>query len=632
MCRYGATQCACQAQQVSAAWVCEICPATIAAGDECSVTGMVCGGCTCLPAWLPGGKRAWTFNCDSATGGTSGLDASASGGSNSSSSSARGGSNGFVDTTAAGGSKAASAGSSKAGGGTSGGGAATTVSANTGGRSAAGGAPTCDESTVGTSPNTLGVNVGSAQHPVPKEIFGVLMEILGKDINGGIYVGKDSSIPNTNGIRNDIIAGFKEAGVGAIEWPGGCAANGYDWEKNTNPSNTMGTDGFMEFARAVGAEPVLVGRPKPEFAASNKKWIEYVNNNPSHPDWAVKYFKIGNEVWGCGGDLGTNVATYEDWYNEHYPLLNTPVNGKSLFLVGATGGIWTVNPNTSNWLTTMLSPGHLADKIQGIEVHDYIYYPDSYPCVGFNENQYYDVIWRADEGQMGPRVKDLRTILDKYDSEKRIKIIEDEWGDWLEAWNASDGWLQQNTVMDALSAALTLNMFIANADRVQMAGLAQAVNVIHSLFLTNSSSGGKDLVKTPTFYVFKLFVPHHTGNAKWAPNTLSSEKITGNGKTFSVLSSGATVNDDKQVNISLANVDLTKSRDVTVTVTGGATRYAMAAAQVITGPAKDSYNDFGKPETVNIQPLPAAGYQLCGTKLKVTLPPKSVVMLTLDAS
>ncbi|MGE5783818.1 MAG: hypothetical protein ACM3ZE_04475, partial [Myxococcales bacterium] len=419
ICRYGASQCACQAQQVSAAWVCGTCPATVAAGDECAVTGMTCDGCTCLPAWLPGGKRAWTFSCDSDAGGAGSIEGGTGAGGSSSlgGSRALGGSKGSGDATVVGGSGSggSSAGGSKATGGSSAGGSKATGGSSAGGRPAAGGAPTCDESNIGTSANTLGVDVGSAQLSVPKEIFGVLMEILGKDINGGIYVGKNSSIPNTNGIRNDIIAGFKEAGVGAIEWPGGCAANGYNWEKNTNPSDTMGTDGFMDFALAVGAEPVLVGRPKPEFAASNKKWIDYVNNNPNHPDWAVEYFKIGNEVWGCGGDLGTNVATYETWYNEHYPLLKTPVNGKSLFLVGATGGIWTVSPNTSNWLTTMLSPGHLADKIQGIEIHDYIYYPDSYPCVGFNENQYYDVIWRANEGQMGPRVKDVRTILDKYD-------------------------------------------------------------------------------------------------------------------------------------------------------------------------------------------------------------------------
>jgi alpha-L-arabinofuranosidase len=162
-----------------------------------------------------------------------------------------------------------------------------------------------------------------------------------------------------------------------------------------------------------------------------------------------------------------------------------------------------------------------------------------------------------------------------------------------------------------------------------MAGLAQAVNVIHSLFLTNPANGGSDLVKTPTFYVFKMMIPHHTNNARYAPVTLSSEEITGGGHTFSVVSSAATVNDAGQVNISLANVDLTNTRDVTITLDSATADYAVASAEVVTGPAKDSYNDFGQAEVVNIQTLDASSYDFCGRKVRVTLPTKSVVMLTL---
>src|SRR5512145_2590282 len=211
---------------------------------------MLCGGCACQSSWIAGGQRVWTYSCNSGVGGGAGTGGTSSG--------TGGASTSMGGRTNSGGATTSTGGTSATGGATS-----------TGGRTAAGGAVACDASTIGTSPNTLSVAVDSAQTVVPKEIFGLLMEILGKDINGGIYVGKASSIPNTNGIRNDIIAGFKEAGVGAIEWPGGCAANGYNWEKNTNPSDTMGTDGCMDFALAVRAEPVLVGRPKPEFAASN---------------------------------------------------------------------------------------------------------------------------------------------------------------------------------------------------------------------------------------------------------------------------------------------------------------------------------------------------------------------------
>jgi alpha-N-arabinofuranosidase len=502
---------------------------------------------------------------------------------------------------------------------------------------AAGPAVACDESAIGGgSPNTLGVDVTTATQPVHKEIFGVLMETLARDVNGGIYVGAGSSVPNTNGLRNDIVQGFKDAGVGAVQWPGGCAANSYDWAPNTAPVNTMGTDLFMEFTTTIGAEPYLTGRPSPEFADSNRQWVEYINNNPQHPEWNLKYFKVGNEVWGCGGNLGHDaqaLATYETWYNANWNVLNAPVNGKGLFLVGATAGIWTVNPNTDNWLTLMMKPTSLADRIDGIEIHDYLYFPEAnatpVPNIGFSDAQYYDVVNRANEGQIASRIRNIRSILDRNDPAGRTKIVEDEWGDWLVGFNeAQDTWTQQGTVMDAISAAEQLHVFMANADRVQLAALAQPVNVIHSLFLTRA--GDAALVRTPTFHLFKMFLPHHSANARWAPNTLASENIQGNNQSFPVLSSAATVDDSGGVNISLVNVDLVNPRSLSITLNSATASYLVSSAQVITGAAKDSYNDFDQPEVVSAQPLDPSSYQACGRRLSVTLPSKSVVMLRLD--
>jgi len=491
----------------------------------------------------------------------------------------------------------------------------------------------CDESAIGgNSPSTLSVDVSAAQQSVHKEIFGVLLETLGRDVNGGLYVGRNSTIPNTNGLRNDIIEGFREAGVGTVQWPGGCAANTYDWAPNTNPANTMGTDLFMEFTASIGAEPYITGRPGPEFAASNRQWVEYINDHPQHPEWNLQYFKVGNEVWGCGGNLGHDaqaLATYETWYNANWDVLNAPVNGKDLFLVGATAGIWTVNPNTDNWLTLMLQPTSLASRIDGIEIHDYLYFPEAnaapIPNVGFTDAQYYEIVNRANEGQIAPRIRNIRTILDRTDPEGRTKIMLDEWGDWLVGFDeAQDTWTQQGTVMDAVSAAEHLHVFMANADRIQMAALAQPINVIHSLFLTRPGDGA--LVKTPTFHLFKMFAPHHAANARWAPNTLESERF----QTFPVLSSGATVDDTGGVNISLVNVDLVNTRSLDITLNSSTASYVVSSAQVITGAAKDSYNDFDQPEAVNAQPLAVSSYQACGRSISVTLPSKSVVMLRLD--
>jgi alpha-L-arabinofuranosidase len=496
----------------------------------------------------------------------------------------------------------------------------------------------CDESVVGgTAPNTLSVNVNTPATVIPKEIFGVLLEILGNNINNGIFVGPASPIENTRGIRNDIIEGFREAGVGAIQWPGGCAANNYNWEPNLNPINTMGTDLFMDFSVMVGAEPYLVGRPAPQFADSNRRWMEYVNNNPDHPDWNLKYFKVGNEVWGCGGNLGhdpAGLATYETWYDANYNLLNAPVNGKDLFLVGATAGIWTINPDNDNWLTLMVQPDGIGSRMDGFEIHDYLYFPDGsgtpIPNVGFSEDQYYRIVHLANEGQIAPRLRDIDAILDRIDPEEQKKVMLDEWGDWLVEFDPSDTWLQKGTLMDGISAGIHLNVFMEHSNRVLMAGLAQSTNVIHSLFMTNSASGGTDMVKTPTFYVFKMYLPHHVNGAAWVPHTLTSESITGNAQTFEVLSAGTTVDAEGGVNVSLVNVDLVNSRTVDVTLDSEWAAYGVTSAQIITGAEKDTFNDFGQAEVVNIQPLDAAAVQACGKRVSVTLPAKSVVMLRLD--
>ncbi|HTV18755.1 MAG TPA: alpha-L-arabinofuranosidase C-terminal domain-containing protein [Polyangiaceae bacterium] len=496
----------------------------------------------------------------------------------------------------------------------------------------------CDESSIGgVAPNTLSVAVNEPATVIPKEIFGVLLEILGNNINNGIFVGPTSGIPNTRGIRNDIIEGFKEAGVGAMQWPGGCAANNYNWEPNLNPINTMGTDAFMELTQLVGAEPYLVGRPGDQFADSNRRWVEYINDNPEHPEWKLQYFKVGNEVWGCGGNLGheaAGLATYTTWYDANYAALSPPINGKDLFLVGATAGIWTVNPNTDNWLTLMSQPNGIVARMDGIEIHDYLYFPDGsgtpIPNVGFSEDQYYNIVNRANAGQIAPRLRDIDSILDRSDPEGRVKVMLDEWGDWLVEFDPSDTWLQKGTLMDAISAGIHLNVFMEHADRVLMAGLAQSTNVIHSLFLTNTASGGTDLVKTPTFYVFKLYLPHHVNGATWVPHTLTSETLNGNGQSIAALSAGTTVDASGGVNVSLVNVDLVNSRTIDVTLDSEWAAYGVSSAQVITGAQKDTYNDFGQPEAVNIQPLDAAAVQACGRKVSVTIPAKSVAMLRLD--
>jgi alpha-L-arabinofuranosidase len=469
----------------------------------------------------------------------------------------------------------------------------------------------------GYSQSTITIDVNKAAIVIPKELFGVLMERLGKQWDGGVWVGTNSSIENTNGMRKDVIDGFKECGVGAIEWPGGCAANDYNWSSNKNPSNDVGTDRFMQLCGLVGCEPIIAGQGKSSSASSNLEWVTYINNNSAHPEWTLKYFKIGNEVWGCGGNQTVN--TYISNYTANYNKLKDPVNGKKLTIIAGSDqeGNW-------NWLPTMLNS--IGSTIDAVEYHDYIYYPNAISSTNPTTANYWTIMKDVLTGDIHSHLyNNVFPAMNSYDPDKRIKIVLDEWGDWLK--DTGDEWMQQVTLMDALSAGSQLNMFVQNADRIGVACLAQGVNVIHSLININTS---KVMQKTTTFYVFKLFKPHHTNNAKLAPVTPSKiETVSGGGTNLPAVNVAASVDAGGFVNISFINVDLTATRKITATLASSKTSYMVRSADVITGSAFTSFNDFGAAEQVNIKTLEASNYSINGKTLTATLPAMSVVMLRL---
>ncbi|HXU65367.1 MAG TPA: alpha-L-arabinofuranosidase C-terminal domain-containing protein [Polyangia bacterium] len=599
--------------------------AVLLAGSSCSSTGTGNSQGSGGTPGSGGSSNTGTGGQVSGSGGTSsGSGGAIQTGSGGVVQTGSGGSGGAAGRTTGSGGSTGAGGSAR--GGNGGGQTGGAAGAGTGGAGGTAGSPgtgsmvtnACTGTASGTAANTLTVNPDTAKDTVSDGIYGLLMERLGKNWNGGLFVGTSSAIANTDGMRNDVIQAFKDAGVGMIEWPGGCAAGSYNWSANKNPSNDVGTDRYMKLAGLLGVPPLIVGPGTAAAAANNLAWVTYINNNTSHTDWSLNYFKIGNEVWGCGGNQ--DEATYETNYLANYQMLSAPVNGKKLKLIASTGliGNWT-------WFDTEVK--NLVGKVDGVEIHDYIYHPSDIPNTGFTDAQYYDVVNAANKGQIGPRIDRILQTLNQVDPNNTIKIYEDEWGDWLEPIPNGDGWQQQGTVMDAISAAESLHLFMQHADRYQMAGLAQGINVIHSLLLTRASDSA--LVKTPTFYVWKMFLPHHRAGAKWAPNTLISENISGNSQTFPVVSAGSTVDSNGNVNISLANVDLVNSRTVKITVNSTKSAYIVSSAQVVTGPAKDSFNDFGQAEKVNIQPLAGSSCSVSGKTVQVTLPAKSVAMLVL---
>lgn len=464
----------------------------------------------------------------------------------------------------------------------------------------------------GFAQSSLSIDVGKADAIVNKEIFGGLMERLGRGINGGVFVGTSGS-NQTNGLRNDIIEGLKECGFGALQWPGGCAAQGYSWNP-PNPSNDLGTDRFMQLCELTGCTPVITGRSNGTYSASNKAWVRYINDNTDHPDWCLKYFQIGNEVWGCGGDF-SSWAAYKPHYNRNYDSLHVPVNNKAISTIAGTDGIW----RYEQWLKDMMADQ--ADRIDHIEIHDYIYYPNDIHSLNFSDDDYYNILNLANEGQMRPRLDGIISILNQYDPDNRIKIWEGEWGNWLI--DNGDQWQQYGTLMDALSAGETLNLFVKYAHRMLGAGVAQVVNVIHSIMNTESANG--PMVKTPTFYVFKCYIPHHTNNAKSTPFNLTSEKVN----NIPAISAAATVNDFGHVNVSLTNIDMNQSKTVNITLENTEHAYICSLAQVVTGPAKNSYNHYNETPEVELDTVPSICSKSGDKAFSVTLPKMSIALVSL---
>jgi alpha-N-arabinofuranosidase len=468
----------------------------------------------------------------------------------------------------------------------------------------------------GFGQNTVTFNVDGATAVVAHEVFGLLMERLGRQwTNNGIFVGTSSTISNTNGMRNDVIDGFKECGVGAVQWPGGCAANGYSWSSNKKPSNDVGVDRFIQFCKLTGAEVMISGKPTGNDAASNLAFAQYIIDSLDYP---LKWFKVGNEVWG---GCGTNYASgYTTGFNTNVDKLNTlksKPNGKDLKYIAAAGAM----EGTYSWIPTHYSS--MGNTMNAIEYHDYIYFPKDISSSNPTTANYWTIMNAIFVGDFHSHLfTNIIPAMKAADPSSKVKICFDEWGNWLK--NTGDGWMQDITVMDAIGAGGHLNQFIQNADIVGAACLAQGVNVIQSIININTSGV---MVKTPTFYVFKLYKPHHANGAKSIPITASAfENANG---SVPAISAAASVDAGGFVNVSLTNCDLSATRKVTVTLTSSHAEYRVVSAEVVTGSEYTTTNPFGNAEQVNIQPLAASTYSVSGKTLTVTMPKTSVVMIRL---
>ncbi|MDR3688517.1 MAG: alpha-L-arabinofuranosidase C-terminal domain-containing protein [Fimbriimonas sp.] len=422
---------------------------------------------------------------------------------------------------------------------------------------------------------------------IAPQIYGHFMEHLGACIYDGCWVGRSSPIPNTDGFRNDVIAALRHIKASVIRWPGGCFADDYHWEDGVGPaesrpkrvnvhwgnvidSNEVGTHEFVRFCQLVGAEPYFAGNLGSGSVREMRDWVEYCNfpdgsslaskraQNGSAMPLGVRYWGVGNENWGCGGnftpeDYGTEYRRYSGYLRD---FGDTP-----LFLI-ACGPSGNDIDWTRRFLTKIRKDFWSGTTIHGLAAHYYC--GTAGTSSEYTEDQWYQLLYQA--AKMEALVIQQRALLDAFDPERKIGLIVDEWGTWHPAEagrNAAFLW-QQNTIRDAQVAAITLNVFNRHADKVVMSNIAQTINVLQAMILTEDDR----MVTTPTYHAYDLFSDHQGGESlrtivKCAPISLP----TGHLDQLSVSSSLK----GSVLTVTLANADCASSLEVRLRLIGGGT-------------------------------------------------------------
>nr|WP_294930538.1 alpha-L-arabinofuranosidase C-terminal domain-containing protein [uncultured Flavobacterium sp.] len=475
---------------------------------------------------------------------------------------------------------------------------------------------------------------------INKNIYGHFAEHLGRCIYGGFFVGDTSKIPNTKGVRNDIIAALKDLKIPNLRWPGGCFADTYHWKDGIGPQeqrptivnkwwggvtedNSFGTHDFLNMCELLGTEPYLSGNVGSGTVQELADWVQYTNFSGKSPmsdlrkkngrtePWKVKFWGIGNEAWGCGGNM--TAEYYAGEYRKFATFMSDWEN---------TGGITRIASGASsddyNW-TEVLMKNIPHNMLGGVGVHHYavINWNKKGDGVDFSEEQYFKTMQSA--LKMEELVAKHSAVMDKYDPEKKVAMMVDEWGGWYEVEKGTNpGFLyQQNTMRDAVLAGSTLNIFNNHADRVQMANLAQCVNVLQAVILTDKAK----MITTPTYHVMKMYAVHQ--DAKLLPISFQSPLYTVNGETLPAVSASASKDKSGAIHISLVNVDAKNKNKIEIDVKDlGVKNFS---GTVITSAKLQDYNSFDTPN--KIIPTVFKGFENKKGKLEITIPPFSVVVL-----
>jgi alpha-N-arabinofuranosidase len=477
---------------------------------------------------------------------------------------------------------------------------------------------------------------------ISRHLYGHFAEHLGRCIYDGIWVGDDSSVPNTRGIRNDVIDALKGLDIPNLRWPGGCYADDYHWRDGIGPSdkrphtvnihwgqvidtNAFGTHEFLDLCELIGAEPYIAGNVGSGSPEEMRDWIEYMTYdgdsdlanlrraNGRDKPWKITYFGVGNENWGCGGNMRPEF--YADLFRQYATFCRNFGDNRLIRVACGPGGF------NQNWARVVMD--RAGREMQALSVHFYTVYPNwrnKTPATGFGEKEWFAMLKEC--LSMERAIRESEEEMDRVDPQKRIGMYVDEWGSWyrVEPGHPGYGLYQQNSIRDAVLAGLTFHIFHEHNDRVKMANIAQTVNVLQAMILTE----GPKMLLTPTYHVFEMYKVHH--DATRLPVVLAeSPEYKYDGQSMPAISVSASRNKQGVVHVSIVNAHASETIPLRCELAGiDATK---VSGRILTAEKLDAHNTFDAPDQV--QPASFDGASIAGSMLTARIPPRSVIVLSL---
>lgn len=492
----------------------------------------------------------------------------------------------------------------------------------------------------------LFVNPKRQMGHINPELQGHFSEHLGRCIYEGLYVGENSEIPNTNGMRNDVVAALKEMKIPVLRWPGGCFADEYHWKDGIGPKesrkkminthwggvvedNSFGTHEFMELCKQLGCKTYVNGNVGSGTVQEMSEWVEYMTfdgvspmaklreENGSKESWTVDYFGVGNENWGCGGNM--TPTYYANEYRRYQTYVRNYHPDRPIYKICCGANVDDYNWTDKVMDTCFQAPANAHGFMDGLSLHYYTHpggWDNKGSATDFDEATWYQTLKKT--LYMETLINHHAAIMDKYDKEHKVGMIVDEWGTWFDVEPGTNpGFLyQQNTMRDALVAGINLNIFNKHCDRVKMANIAQLVNVLQSVILTE----GAKMILTPTYHVFKMYNCHQ--DAELLDSYVETKEIGKDNWNVPNLTESVSLGTDGKIHITMTNLSVDEDYEIEGLLAD--TEVSEVKGTVLTN-KMNAHNTFDAPEVVKAEEF--NGCKVVDNKLVFTIPACSVLHL-----